>query len=308
MCLRRLAALAAAAVLLTACGAPGEDRLTTARPADGPPTTDVATVDTPAPPPIVVRGGGREIQLVPWSHCWSGAGQGVCADGHPPEVPVDVGSADELEVAFAAPGFRFAATAERHGVRCGRSQTAPLAATGPTTHRLTPIGPAGDYVITLSGHSTESAAQKGDVTATFRWHTPRAGANEAPAATASILAGSPPTVVSLGVEVSVQDLLATPAPGRARASVSVTSANGAAVTIDVERHSAECAPEGSVAFGASREQGDRAARLGPPPFRYDVTLVLDGTTYRGTATWPDDVDPACSPCTRLRFTPPLPGL
>jgi hypothetical protein len=90
--------------------------------------------------------------------------------------------------------------------------------------------------------------------------------------------------------------------------VSVTSANGAAVTIDVERHSAECVPEGSVAFGASREQGDRAARLGPPPFRYDVTLVLDGTTYRGTATWPDDVDPACSPCTRLRFTPPLPGL
>ena len=289
-------------------GGDGERRATGLPQANEPSTTVAGSRTTPAPPPIRVRGGGRELQLLAWSYCWSGAGSGVCADGHPPETPPDIGSPDEVEVSFAAPGFRFVATAERHGVRCGRSQTAALQATGPTTHRLAPIGPAGDYDITLVGRSTESASEKGDVTTTFRWRTARAGANEAPRATASIVAGRPPDVLSFGVEVAIQDLRATPAPGRARATVLVTSASGAATTIELERRTAECPAEGSLTFGAAKELGDRAARLGPPPFRYEVTLVLDGTTCRGTATWRDDVDPACSPCTPLRFSPPLPGL
>jgi hypothetical protein len=305
----RLAGIALVlALALGACRAGDEGRLTEVRPAKDPPTTVAAPPVTQAPPPIVVRGGGRELRLEPWSYCWSGAGSGVCADGHPPGAPPDAGNAEELEVAFAAPGFRFVATAEQHGVRCGRSQTVSLPAVGPTTHRLAPIGPAGDYVITLAGRSTETAVHKGDVITTFRSHTPRAGANEPPAATASILAGRPPDVLSFGVEVGVRDLRATPGPGRARASVVVTSADGAALTIDLERRTVDCAPEGSVSFGAPKALGERAARLGPSPFRYDLTLVLDSATYRGTATWPDDVDPACSPCTPLRFTPSLPGL
>jgi hypothetical protein len=39
-----------------------------------------------------------------------------------------------------------------------------------------------------------------------------------------------------------------------------------------------------------------------------VILVLDSVDYHGTGTWPDDVVADCSPCTTLRFVPPLPAL
>ncbi len=48
--------------------------------------------------------------------------------------------------------------------------------------------------------------------------------------------------------------------------------------------------------------------MGAAPFRYDVTVVIGSTTYRGTAIWPDDMDAECSPYTRVRFIPPLPGV
>ncbi len=66
--------------------------------------------------------------------------------------------------------------------------------------------------------------------------------------------------------------------------------------------------EGSAYFSAPRELGAAAVCLGNPPFRYRVTLVVASTSYDGTATWPDDVNPECTPCTPVIVTPPLPGL
>ena len=80
------------------------------------------------------------------------------------------------------------------------------------------------------------------------------------------------------------------------------------MTIDLERRSVECLAEGSVSFGAAEALGEQAAKLGSAPFRYDIILVIDSIPYHGTATWPDDVEPACYTCTPLRFNPPLPGL
>ncbi len=219
-----------------------------------------------------------------------------------------MGSPGEIEITFPVPGFRFTATTHRHGEMCGRAQTVTLEPIGPGTHRLLPVGQAGDYVVTLSGRSGEGVMPKGDVSASFRWHSPRDGPNEAPTAAASILAGSPTDLRSFGVGLEVHDLRATPRPGRVAATAVVTSREGASMTIDLERRSEECADEGSVFFDAAEALGEQAARLGSAPFRYDITLVIDSIPYHGTATWPDDVDPACSPCTPLRFNPPLPGL
>ena len=280
---------------------------------DAPTTTigashPTAVANSPRPPPIQLRAGGREISLFPWSYCWSGDAVGVCADGRPPESPTDVGNPGEIEISFPVPGFRFTATVYRHGETCGRAQTVTLEPTGPTTHRLLPVGQAGDYVVRLFGRGGEAAVSKGDLSASFRWHTPRNGPNEAPNATASIIAGRPPELGSYGVDLSVHDLRATPGTGRVTATAVVTSSEGPSMTIDLERRSVECADEGSVFFEAAEALGERAARLGSAPFRYDVTLVIDSIPYHGTATWPDDVDPACSPCTPLVFNPPLPGL
>ena len=259
--------------------------------------------DTGGPPPVSVRGPTGELNLAASSFCWSG-----CADGRPPDPLPEMGDAAELEVAFPVPGWRFAATAVPHGQECGRHQTVPLEPTGPVTFRLRPIGAAGDYDISLFGTSTGAAPQRGDLSVTFRWRTRRNGPNVPPAATASIVAGQPPEVHSFGVEVDVTNLRATPRPGRILATAVVTSAGGAPLRIDLQRLDRDCQPEGSVHFVAGEEWGRLATRLGRAPFRYEVTLVIDTVTYRGTATWPDDVDPECSPCTPLRFAPPLPGL
>ena len=102
-------------------------------------------------------------------------------------------------------------------------------------------------------------------------------------------------------------LRATPGPEAVTATIVVTAADGVSMAIGLERGSAECVAEGSVDFTAAKELGERAAHLGPAPVRYDVTVVLDSTTYRGVGVWPDDVDSEFSPCTPLHFTPPLPG-
>ncbi len=283
-------------------------------PAEGSTTTMAASQPTGVsnprrPPPVQVRGGGREISLVPWSYCWSWDGGGGCSDGRPPESPPDVGSPGEIEIGFPVPAFRFTATARRHGETCGRAQTVTLESTGPSTHRLLPIGQAGDYVVTLSGRSGEvpPAVSKGDLVVSFRWHTPRDGPNEAPNAIVSILAGSPTEPRSFGVDLQVHDLPATPGPGRAAATAVVTSREGASMTIELERRSIECAEEGSVSFDAARALGEQAARLGSAPFRYDITLVIDSTPYHATASWPDDVSEHSSRIP-LRFNPSLPGL
>jgi hypothetical protein len=246
--------------------------------------------------------------LSAWSSCWRTPTVGTCADGGPPAQPPDIGDPAQLEVEFAAADWRFTATAVPTGQECGRPQSAELPATGPTTHGLAPIGPAGDYTITLFGRAREGAAQGGDVATTFRWHTPRRGPNEAPTATASIIAGRPTEPVSFGVELSARALGVPTPPGTARASVLVTSSNGASISIDLQpRPVGDCVPEGTLYLGGPEELGKAAARLGPAPFRYDVTLVLEGVPYRGRGVWPDDQLSECSPCTTLRFDPPLPA-
>lgn len=264
--------------------------------------------DAPSPPPLRLRGGGRELTITPWSFCWSGEGMGVCADGRPPDSPPDIGGPGEIEVEFPVPGFEFTATARPHGAECGRAHTVTLERVGTTTYRLRPLGAAGDWDVTLFGRGAKEAASKGDLSATFRWHTPTDGPNEAPHATASIIGGTGSDIRSFGVEVAVHDLRETPRPDRVSATAMVTSSEGASMSIDLERKEIECMAEGSVYFTAPREVGEAAARLGTPPFRYRITLVVDSVSYQATATWPDDVNPECSPCTPLTFTPPLPRL
>ncbi len=319
----RTAGLCAALLLLTgACQGSGPPTTAAAPPApvetpttlptagNDPVPSDFGAMDPfPSPPPIQLAGGGRVLSIRPYTYCWRGPVTGGCADGTPDPSPPDIGAPERVELEFAAPGWTFRATAVRFGAGCeGRTQTVTLRATGPTTYRLEPIGAAGDYVITLFGRGGEAAANPGDVAASFRWHTPRAGPNEAPTATASIVAGRGQDVSSYGVEVSVRALRATPRPGRISGAVRVTSANDLSTTIPLDREEQECATEGSVYFTAPDHLGSGAAALGPPPFRYEVALTIDGTRHLGTAVWPDDMDPECSPCTRLRFSPALPGL
>lgn len=322
------AARVCAALLLAAgaaCGQTGEPVLQPVALEPAPttlPTTAPAPSSLPAPgapipaaafsrpPAIHVRGGGRDLALGAWSSCWQSGSTGGCADGRPPEDPPDIGSPPDVEVSFDTPGWRFQATAVPSDQTCGgRSQSSELAPTGPTTHRLTPIGRAGDYTITLRGSSTDAATNKGDVATTFRWHTPDDGPNQAPSATMSLRAAPPEARVAMGAELGAHGLGVPTNTVMVTATALVTTANGASMPVEFSpTPGVECVPDGSLFLRSPSDDGRAVAALGPPPYRYDVTLTLDGTTYRGAGTWPADEMHDCSPCTRLRWDPPLPAL
>lgn len=232
-----------------------------------------------------------------------------CADGRPPANPPDIGSPDQIDVAFDTPGWRFSATFVPSDEPCGgRQQSVDLAATGPTTHRLRPFGPAGDYTVTLHGRSTDTATNTGDVATTFRWLTRADGPNEPPSSTMSFLAIRPEIKASVGAEFHARGLGVSTQAGEVEAGAVVTAANGASLEVTFGPvPGVECVPDGTVSMRSDGEDGRRLTALGPAPYRYDVTLVLHGIRYRGAGSWPRDEIDECSPCTRLRWDPPLPA-
>lgn len=277
-----------------------------------PPGSPIPVVTTPGPPmpPLLIRFGGTDTVLSVWSSCWRSGNVGSCGGGRPPAIPPDIGNPAMIEVVFETPGWRFSATAVPSGESCGgRAQSVELPATGPTTHRLLPIGPAGDYTITLNGRSTDAATNPGDLATTFRWHTTKDGPNEAPSATVSILPSKAGDRLSFAGELSARALGVSTQPDRVKASAVITSSTGASMTVQFHPHPGlDCVPEGSLSYRTDPDVGRQMANLGPPPFRYEVSLLLDSVPYLGTATWPDDEMSECSPCTRLGFNPPLPAL
>lgn len=268
---------------------------------------------TPAPtaprPALILRAGGTETSAGLWSSCWRSGNSSMCADGRPPEVPPDIGSPPDIEVAFDTPGWRFSATFTPTQEPCGRQQSVDLDAVGPTTHQLRPFGPAGDYTVTLHGRSTDSATNKGDVATTFRWRTTSDGPNEPPTSTMSLLPARPELKISLGAEFRARGLGVSTQPGTVEARALVTAANGASMTVIFAPYPhGECVPDGTVSMRSDGDDGRAVAGLGPAPYRYAVTLTLNGSVYRGMGTWPQDEIHACSPCTSLRWDPPLPAL
>ncbi|MCA1707239.1 MAG: hypothetical protein LC808_29830, partial [Actinobacteria bacterium] len=69
-----------------------------------------------------------------------------------------------------------------------------------------------------------------------------------------------------------------------------------------------CFPRGTIYWDGPDESGTAATRLGDPPFRYKVDLMLDGKRYIATATWPADEIKGNEPSVALRFHPDLPAL
>ncbi|MDH2415770.1 hypothetical protein [Nocardioides sp. CER19] len=107
-----------------------------------------------------------------------------------------------------------------------------------------------------------------------------------------------------GLELFLDSLAET--PQRATASVSVRDAAGTTVRFQPPRDEERpgCFQRGSVGF---RLEHPDISGLAAGPYTYDVTLDLDGATYRASATWPDDEEADHGPSVPLTFTPPLPA-
>lgn len=292
---------------LTACGSEirgaAEDR-----PDPPPATTDSGLVLPPqkdrdaystfSPPMFHVLTDDGQISLRPWTICYIGG----CADGGPSDTPPRIGGPEALVFGFDVPGWTFDhVTFREHGTRggCGRSLTVPAETTGERTFRVPPAGPAGDWDVDIFGRGPD-----GDAVTTVRWETPADGTlPEAASGSAAVLADHDGALDSYGVELFLSDLDRRYAD--ASATIAVTSATSGSVTLPLGRPD-ECTDEGGLSFRAGDDLGRRATGIGEGPFTYEVALVLGGTTYVGTGTWPDGTSPEIEPAVPLAWTPALP--
>lgn len=295
--------VAAVLVLLfaAACGNQSPETVVL-EPATGPNAPTATTTAGPemtgsgmsAPPPFVLRYADRELALRPHAFCYDNG----CADGIPDDPP-DIGSPREVEVFVPVEGWDLSATFQAGGV-CGRHQTVTPSPQGDGWYLLRPAGRAGSYAIELF------ASGGGDMIAQFLWTTPEDGPLAEPRATMSVIADHDGLPDSYGIELSMSNLADT--PEEVVATVTVTADNGRSTTFEAEPADNSCRPPGTLSFDGPDAAGREAAELGGFPFRYDVELVLDGTSHRATAHYPRDEIADEEPAVLLDFDPPLPAL
>jgi hypothetical protein len=261
------------------------------------------------PSPVVLRLADRDVELQPWTYCWTGppssegTSSGVCVDGMPanPSELDDVGRVASVDFWFGMPGWDFDATFSEIGVDCPRQHTVDATPTGEHTFRLEPAGSARRYQVDLFGRG-----DGGDVITSFVWTTPKAGPIEQPEAQIALVSGDEDSLTSYGLEVSVQDLGFQPSHAEAR--VTATAANGRSMTLDAARErSGGCYEQGSLFFRGDEADALEVARLGPAPFSYEVVFTFDGKEYVGSAVWPRDETRDEAPYTTLTVDPPLPA-
>jgi hypothetical protein len=315
MRMRFLLTALAATVLLTGCGTAGGTTAT--EPTSSSPSSSSSPApegtsepsDRPEPglpevvpwdgegwaPPLTLDLDGTRVPLKPWTACYATG----CYDGMPPEELHDVGTREEVPFSFPDSGWSFEATFRAVGPGCSRAITVPVQKTGDRTFAVHPAGPAGTWDVDVFGRG------EGDVITTFRWTTSARGEMPEPDGYLGVVADHDGRPDSYGVELSLNDLATH--PREAVAVVTVTAANGESLTLEPMRPEGTCYHEGHVFFRGSEAQGDRAAALGPAPFRYDVGLTLDGVQHAATAVWPRDQIKGLAPYASLTFDPPLPA-
>ena len=287
-------------LLGSACGSTSPSDGIAVPPADAASSPSATTTAGPAmtgvtaPPPFRLRYDDQELALRPFAFCYENG----CADGmaeHPPSI----GSPSEVRVFVPVKGWELGATFVTADEKCGREQTVqPTEDDG--WYVLRPAGPAGSYHVDLF------AQGQGDMVARFDWTTPGDGELATPAATLGVIADHDGRPDSYGIELSLTNLAATPLSASAR--ITVTADNGRALSFDATRAQQDCWPVGSVYFDGPDGQGKAAADLGGFPFRYDVTVTLDGVTHHASADFPGDVIDGNEPSVALEFSPPLPAL
>lgn len=260
------------------------------------------------PSPVVLQLADRDLPLQPSSYCWNGPpdsegiAPGTCASGFTRTADLEgVGSPGSVDFWFGVEAWDFQATFTQLGVDCPRQHTVRAKRIGSQTFRLDPAGPSGGYRVDLFGRG-----RHGSVSTSFQWTTPTDGPTDPPTADVALVSGDGDGLWAYQLEVGVQDLAFQ--PQHADVEVTATAANGRSMTLDAELQDYRgCYAEGSLFFRGEEAPAQQAARLGPPPFTYEVLLTLDGKRYVGTAVWPRDEKKSEAPNTVLTFDPPLPA-
>ncbi|GII58356.1 hypothetical protein Pth03_67450 [Planotetraspora thailandica] len=293
----RLTAGLVSLVVMTACGADAEIPLPPEPTASGAPVGESVA----EPPPVVMRGGGRQVSLRAFTYCY----RNTCADGRPEHLP-DLGSvAGEITLSSPLKGWTFEATLRQPATAwpepCDVRIPARLVPASPQTWRLEPAGPAGSYRIDVSGRGPDG----GDLFAAFAVTLMRSGPAPEPRASLSAFHDNQGEADNYGsFELAVAHLGET--PREATATLTVTGRNGRAA-YELARQDDGCQARGEAAFRAEVPIEKVRGAVGREPYTIGVELVLDGRRHTATVAWPGGVgsDPDAGDALTPVFTPAL---
>ncbi len=239
---------------------------------------------------LVVRAGDAELWLAPLTVSLNDP---IRADDYPA-----VG-ADDLYVFVRPIGWPlYAQQFTGTPYECGEREYPPeVEELGGGWWRVSPVGPATRYMLSLSagsGPGTPPWGEMGGAAALLNVETSVDRPAPAPWAFVEfqVLDSEESTLV-----FDLSHLTAT--PGEVSASITMTGA-GAPLHLDLTRYVLPCPSGGSVTF-LDRVSPDVVSALGEGEWRYEVTLVMDGTTYRASAMSGDRISPVA-----LEFSPALP--
>jgi hypothetical protein len=260
------------------------------------------------PPPLTLHRPEGDVDLEAWTYCFASGTSNVCADGGPPMNPATTRAEGQVTFTFPLKGWEFRAELVPTGDKgyCRQVRTVDRIVGGDDdTFTIPALGPAGSYDVTVTGNG----ATGGDLATSFRWETSSDSTLPAPAAG---------TVGFMGPLMSPDDEVrafgpllylsgVADEPTRASAVLVLPDAPGAP-EYPMDLVADRCHHDGYLSFESPTEPGAEAElpELGAPPYRTEVRVTLDGTTYVGTGRWPDDLHPRRSNNLVLTWEPALP--
>lgn len=281
-----LAALALLALTVSGCAVPHS--LDASAPAGVPSPTATQQIGSPGKDDLVVRYGGTELRLesLPDDAYYTAA-----PDGSP------FVAADELYVFVRPAGWWFSAEQRGEDVGCGPHAYEPVVTDlGGGWHKVTRVGPAGDYDLWLSGASGPGLPIGGTVGAShsfLKWQTQTSTELEKIAALDVTRGIDGDGSVSLWL----YELGAT--PESVEATVTLRGPSGETITVRPTTPDWACDQPGDLTLAAPLT-GDQETAIGEEGIDYTVDLVLDGVTYTASG------EARTSQSNDLAFTPALP--
>ncbi len=288
MRLAPVTAVTAAVLLLTGCAVPHS--LTDPAPSGVPTSTVTETIGQPSGNYFVVRAGDTELHLEPLT-------VGVEDPRFPTTYPAVRG--DDLFVFVRPAGWPLFAQQYTGAPLACDERTYALVTDdlGGGWWRVSPIGPAGSYTVTLdagSGPGLPLGGETGGMASVLTVETSIDRPFPGPHASLDF-----PLIDGVGSDIVLFVTGLSDTPTEASASLTVTG-EGAPWQTDLPVWESACPDAGEVSFLARVDAGTVAA-LGTGPLQYDVTLELDGVTHRARAERTDDNSPVA-----LSFAPALP--
>ncbi len=239
--------------------------------------------------------GETELVISPYAYCWFADGQGLCADGAPPEVLPSLTMGDDSALAVTFPlDWQLQATLFPDGGSC---EGAPVIDVDPGGALLEALGPADTYLVEVVGRGEE-----GDGAWAFEVVTTTDRSMPPPFVQVFWNPGQGDLQPDTPFSAQIGNL--PERPSAASAAVTVTASNDASQGFGLVVGDDAGCWSSTIAAQGPADLTTQILNLGAPPYSVVLEVVVDGQTLVGRPIqWPDDFPPDSNESRRTTADP-----